>query len=59
MNRKDFDLIARAIRREYAAEERERTRAALAFAAALKNADACHGFDRTQFLRACAVDDVE
>lgn len=53
MTRKDFELIARTIKREYASEEVARIRVATTFARALEGTNA--GFDVVRFLKACGV----
>lgn len=59
MNRKDFDIIARAVKNMqgditmFACR-----RAAIHLCREIKAAEGCSGFDHVKFLKACGVADV-
>lgn len=57
MVRKDFELVARAIKRLAGDRNGGRSKENVAeiFAAAFEKAEGCHGFDRAKFLQQCGI----
>lgn len=63
MNRKDFEIIGRAVKSAWPGAYPDygnaaRNHIAAHMATAIEAADGCSGFDREKFLKACGVSNV-
>jgi len=55
MNRKDFELVARAVKSMRFLEPLQRANVAHAIASDIERAENCSGFDPVKFLSQCGV----